>query len=554
MEKLQKNFDKKLSEEKVLREQAIAEKDQVEREAREKETRLLNLLRELEERNELYVELDKKYKQLKLEYDDTLSHKDDVGKNVHELEKAKRLLESQVDEQRQHIEELEDELQAAEDAKLRLEVNMQASKVQLEKKLQESNDMSEEKYKSLVKQIRDLESDLDDERKQRTSAVNLKKKFELDLNDMKVQFDEANKSKEDNLKQLKKLSISIKEITRECEELRTAKDEIFVASKDWEKKMKNNEMQLIQAQEERDLAERQRKQALSERDDLQHELDSIAGGKNAFIEEKRRFEARILQLEEELEDEQNNTEQLMERFKKNQIDLEKMTSDLQIEKSAASKAENAKILLEKQNRELRDKLTELEEVVKGRNKSIISNLEAKIAAVEEQLHLEANEKQRITREYKKAEKRLRDFQSQIEEERKLTENYKEQLEKMQTKLKTNKRIIDENEEEITQLKNKNRKLARDLDESNDQNEILTRDLTSLRQKQKVSNAMQGKMRQTNYSKIISETTQDIDDEDIDSANSGQHQNGSGNGTGSNQNNTSSSSMSSNSTAKESPTI
>jgi hypothetical protein len=55
---------------------------------------------------------------------------------------------------------------------------------------------------------------------------------------------------------------------------------------------------------------------------------------------------------------------------------------------------------------------------------------------------------------------------------------------MQTKLKTNKRIIDENEEEITQLKNKNRKLARDLDESNDQNEILSRDLASLRQKQK----------------------------------------------------------------------
>ncbi len=86
-------------------------------------------------------------------------------------EKAKRLLEAQCEEQRQHVEELEDELQAAEDAKLRLEVNMQASRAQLEKKLQEVNDMSEEKYKSLVKQIRDLESDLDDERKQRTSAV-----------------------------------------------------------------------------------------------------------------------------------------------------------------------------------------------------------------------------------------------------------------------------------------------------------------------------------------------------------------------------------------------
>lgn len=88
------------------------------------------------------------------------------------------------------------------------------------------------------------------------------------------------------------------------------------------------------------------------------------------MEEKRRFETRINQLEEELEDEQNNSEQLMEKFKKLQFDLEKVTSDLHVE--------NAKIMLEKQNRELRDKLTELEELAKGRSKVVISNLEAKI--------------------------------------------------------------------------------------------------------------------------------------------------------------------------------
>ncbi len=86
--------------------------------------------------------------------------------------------------------------------------------------------------------------------------------------------------------------------------------------------MKNLEIQLLQAQEERDLAERQRKQTLSEMDELQHELDSIAGGKNAFTEEKRRLETRVSQLEEELEDEQNNNEQMLEKFKKLQFDLE----------------------------------------------------------------------------------------------------------------------------------------------------------------------------------------------------------------------------------------
>ena len=129
------------------------------------------------------------------------------------------------------------------------------------------------------KQIRDLESDLDDERKQRTSAVNLKKKYELDLNDMKNQLDEVNKFKEESVRQIKKLSIALKECTRELDELRMSKDELFGNSKDWEKKYKNNEVLLMAAQEERDLAERQRKQALADRDDIQSELDSMTSGK-----------------------------------------------------------------------------------------------------------------------------------------------------------------------------------------------------------------------------------------------------------------------------------
>ena len=75
---------------------------------------------------------------------------------VHDLEKAKRNLESQVEEQRVQIEELEDELQATEDAKLRLEVNMQALKSQLEKQLAEKDEQGEERRRSLLKQVQVL--------------------------------------------------------------------------------------------------------------------------------------------------------------------------------------------------------------------------------------------------------------------------------------------------------------------------------------------------------------------------------------------------------------
>lgn len=52
------------------------------------------------------------------------------------------------------LEELEDELQAAEDAKLRLEVNMQALKAQFERDLVGRDEMGEEKKRQLIKQVK----------------------------------------------------------------------------------------------------------------------------------------------------------------------------------------------------------------------------------------------------------------------------------------------------------------------------------------------------------------------------------------------------------------
>jgi len=67
-------------------------------------------------------------------------------------------LEAQVEEQRQQIEELEDELQLADDAKLRLDVTLQAKITQLERELQNKEEGVEESRKGLLRQLRDLET------------------------------------------------------------------------------------------------------------------------------------------------------------------------------------------------------------------------------------------------------------------------------------------------------------------------------------------------------------------------------------------------------------
>ncbi|KAG7223716.1 hypothetical protein INR49_015444 [Caranx melampygus] len=113
---------KMLAEEKTISARYAEERDRVEAEAREKNTKALSMARALEEALEAKEELERFNKQLRAEMEDLMSSKDDVGKNVHELEKSKRMLEQQVEEMRTQLEELEDELQATEDAKLRLEV------------------------------------------------------------------------------------------------------------------------------------------------------------------------------------------------------------------------------------------------------------------------------------------------------------------------------------------------------------------------------------------------------------------------------------------------
>ena len=72
---------------------------------------------------------------------------------MHELERQKRQLENQVEAQRTQIEELEDELQVTEDAKLRLEVNMQALKAQIERDLQNKEEQGEEGKRALIRQV-----------------------------------------------------------------------------------------------------------------------------------------------------------------------------------------------------------------------------------------------------------------------------------------------------------------------------------------------------------------------------------------------------------------
>ncbi|NXM72271.1 MYH10 protein, partial [Serilophus lunatus] len=480
LEKKQKKFDQMLAEEKNISARYAEERDRAEAEAREKETKALSLARALEEALEAKEEFERQNKQLRADMEDLMSSKDDVGKNVHELEKSKRTLEQQVEEMRTQLEELEDELQATEDAKLRLEVNMQAMKAQFDRDLQARDEQNEEKKRMLVKQVRELEAELEDERKQRALAVAAKKKIEMDLKDLEGQIEAANKARDEAIKQLRKLQAQMKDYQRELEEARASRDEIFAQSKESEKKLKGLEAEILQLQEEFAASERARRHAEQERDELADEIANSASGKSALLDEKRRLEARIAQLEEELEEEQSNMELLNERFRKTTLQVDTLNSELAGERSAAQKSENARQQLERQNKELKAKLQELEGSVKSKFKATISTLEAKIAQLEEQLEQEAKERAAANKLVRRTEKKLKEVFMQVEDERRHADQYKEQMEKANARMKQLKRQLEEAEEEATRANASRRKLQRELDDATEANEGLSREVSTLK--------------------------------------------------------------------------
>ncbi|TRY55590.1 hypothetical protein DNTS_021481 [Danionella cerebrum] len=419
LERKQKKFDQMLAEEKNISMKYAEERDRAEADAREKETRALNLARELDTITDLKNELERVNKQLKTEMEDLVSSKDDAGKSVHELERAKRGMEQQLEEMKTQLEELEDELQLTEDAKLRLEVNLQALKAQFERDLQSRDEQGEEKRKQLVKQVREMEMELEDERKQRAQAVSVRKKLELDLSELAAQIDSANKARDEALKQLRK---------------------------------------------------------------LQDEINSQNAKNSLSSDERRRLEARIAQLEEELEEEHLSVELISDRLKKATLQAEQLTVELAAERSNGQRLEGVRAQLDRQTKDLKQKLQELEGSVKSKYKSTIAALETKIQQLEEQLDIEMKERQQSTKQVRRVEKKLKEVLLQVEDERRNADQFKNEAEKGNTRLKQLKRQLEETEEEAARANASRRKLQRELEDANEALNGLNREVSTLKNK------------------------------------------------------------------------
>ena len=107
----------------------------------------------------------------------------------------------------------------------------------------------------------------------------------------------------------------LKEIQKDLDESRASKDDLSNQVKENEKKLKQLETEFLKMQEDLAAAERARRAIEQERDELLEELNSNSAVKAAIAEERKRWEAQIAALEEELEEERTQSELMQDKVK-----------------------------------------------------------------------------------------------------------------------------------------------------------------------------------------------------------------------------------------------
>lgn len=80
------------------------------------------------------------------------------------------------------------------------------------------------------------------------------------------------------------------------------------------------------------------------------------------------------------------------------LKVEQLTTELSVERSTTQKLETEKQAMERANRELKNKVSELETSAQTRSRAQIAALEAKIQYLEEQYNAESQERANATRQ------------------------------------------------------------------------------------------------------------------------------------------------------------
>uniref|UniRef100_A0A8D2Q7A0 Myosin XVIIIA n=1 Tax=Varanus komodoensis TaxID=61221 RepID=A0A8D2Q7A0_VARKO len=467
LEKKQRRFDSELSQ---AHEEAQREKLAREKLAREKDTliaEMFSLKQQLEEKDSSIAGLTQKVESLEAELQDLSSQESKDEASLAKVRKQLRDLEAKAKDQEEELDEQAGTIQMLEQAKLRLEMEMERLRQTHAKEVESRDEEVEEIRQSCQKKLKQMELQLEEEYEERQKVLREKRDLEgklVAVSDQVNQRDfEAEKRLRKDLKRTKALLADAQVMLDHLKNNAPSKREVA--------QLKN---QLEESEFTCAAAVKARKSMEVEIEDLHLQIEDLSKAKGGLEEQLSRLQREKNDIQSRLEEDQEDMNELLKKHKaavaQASRDLAQI-SDLQAQLDEAGK--------EKQ--ELQEKLqgtqSQLEFLEQSMvEKSLVSRQEAKIRELETRLEFERTQVKRL----ESLATRLKENMEKLTEERDqraAAENReKEQNKRLQRQLRDAKEEAAELAKKEAEASRKKHELEMDLESLEAANQSLQADL------------------------------------------------------------------------------
>ncbi|XP_064324139.1 unconventional myosin-XVIIIa isoform X16 [Phalacrocorax carbo] len=467
LEKKQRRFDSELSQ---AHEEAQRERLQREKLSREKDVlvaEVFGLKQLLEDKDSDIAGLTQKVEALEAELQDISSQESKDEASLAKVKKQLRDLEAKVKDQEEELDEQAGTIQMLEQAKLRLEMEMERLRQTHAKEVESRDEEVEEIRQSCQKKLKQMEVQLEEEYEDKQKVLREKRELESKLSAVSEQANqrdfETEKRLRRDLKRTKALLADAQIMLDHLKNNAPSKREIA--------QLKN---QLEESEFTCAAAVKARKSMEVEIEDLHLQIDDLAKAKAALEEQLSRLQREKNEVQSRLEEDQEDMNELMKKHKaavaQASRDLAQM-NDLQAQLEEVSKEKQE---LQEKLQGLQSQLEFLEQSMV--DKSLVSRQEAKIRELETRLEFERTQVKRL----ESLATRLKENMEKLTEERDqraAAENReKEQNKRLQRQLRDVKEEMGELAKKEAEASRKKHELEMDLESLEAANQSLQSDL------------------------------------------------------------------------------
>ncbi|XP_064892958.1 unconventional myosin-XVIIIa isoform X17 [Columba livia] len=467
LEKKQRRFDSELSQ---AHDEAQRERLQREKLSREKDVlvaEVFGLKQLLEDKDSEITGLTQKAEALEAELQDISSQESKDEASLAKVKKQLRDLEAKVKDQEEELDEQAGTIQMLEQAKLRLEMEMERLRQTHAKEVESRDEEVEEIRQSCQKKLKQMEVQLEEEYEDKQKVLREKRELESKLSAFSEQANqrdfETEKRLRRDLKRTKALLADAQIMLDHLKNNAPSKREIT--------QLKN---QLEESEFTCAAAVKARKSMEVEIEDLHLQIDDLAKAKAALEEQLSRLQREKNEVQSRLEEDQEDMNELMKKHKaavaQASRDLAQM-NDLQAQLEEVSKEKQE---LQEKLQGLQSQLEFLEQSMV--DKSLVSRQEAKIRELETRLEFERTQVKRL----ESLATRLKENMEKLTEERDqraAAENReKEQNKRLQRQLRDVKEEMGELAKKEAEASRKKHELEMDLESLEAANQSLQADL------------------------------------------------------------------------------